>query len=204
MSAPDREIAPAGHDGEHAGAARRALLQPPASDLIRVGSRRWFLQTGLAGLASLSLPDLLRCRAQRPAAGGKAVILIWLSGGPSVSAYKTCNEFGEAGVENRADFSEIFIAGFVSNDTSQMDTFDLKPGHANGGPFNTALSLQHGAKICDAFSVIPFASGLLQEPVADAAMHFRQWQAPTVGPRGKKAGACARAGGLAAYVATPA
>src|SRR5436190_15369641 len=69
---------------------------------------------------------------------------------------------------------------------------------------NTALSLQHGAKICDAFSVIPFASGLLQEPVADAAMHFRQWQAPTVGPRGKKAGACARAGGLAAYVATPA
>ena len=69
---------------------------------------------------------------------------------------------------------------------------------------STALSLQHGAKICDAFSVIPFASGLLQEPVADAAMHFRQWQAPTVGPRGKKAGACARAGGLAAYVATPA
>src|SRR6266581_3566434 len=63
-----------------------ARLQPPASDLIRVGSRRWFLQTGLAGLASLSLPDLLRCRAQRPAAGGtgsKAVILIWLSGGPS-------------------------------------------------------------------------------------------------------------------------
>jgi uncharacterized protein (DUF1501 family) len=62
------------------------LLQPPASDLIRVGSRRWFLQTGLAGLAGLSLPDLLRRRAQgagRAAASRKAVILIWLSGGPS-------------------------------------------------------------------------------------------------------------------------
>ena len=36
-------------------------------DLIRVGSRRWFLQTGLAGIAGLSLPDLLRCRAQAAA-----------------------------------------------------------------------------------------------------------------------------------------
>jgi len=77
---------PARHDLEHAGAGRRALFQPPASDLIRVGSRRWFLQTGLAGLAGLSLPDLLRCRAQGAGSGSegrKAVILIWLSGGPS-------------------------------------------------------------------------------------------------------------------------
>jgi hypothetical protein len=60
-------------------------LQPPASDLIRVGSRRWFLQTGLAGLAGLSLPGLLRCRAEggAPRASRKAVILLWLSGGPS-------------------------------------------------------------------------------------------------------------------------
>src|SRR5262245_61021667 len=63
-----------------------ALLQPPASDLIRVGSRRWFLQTGFAGVAGLSLPGLLRCRAEGRATGDarrKAVILIWLSGGPS-------------------------------------------------------------------------------------------------------------------------
>ena len=65
----------------------RALLQPAASDVIRVGgSRRWFLQTGLAGITGLSFPDLLRCRAQgqtRDSASRKAVILIWLSGGPS-------------------------------------------------------------------------------------------------------------------------
>jgi hypothetical protein len=52
-----------------------------------VGSRRWFLQTGLAGLAGLSVPDLLRHRARaagpdRPTRRG-AVILFWLSGGPS-------------------------------------------------------------------------------------------------------------------------
>jgi uncharacterized protein (DUF1501 family) len=55
-------------------------------DLIKVGSRRWFLQTGIAGLAGLSLPDLLGCRAQTSTSGlapRKAVILIWLSGGPS-------------------------------------------------------------------------------------------------------------------------
>src|SRR5437867_5299430 len=76
----------AGHGLEHASAARLALLEPPASDLLRVGSRRWFLQTGLAGLAGVSLPDLMRCRVQGAASNGadrKAVILIWLSGGPS-------------------------------------------------------------------------------------------------------------------------
>src|SRR5499427_1684178 len=74
------------HDAEHAGAVCHSPLQPAASDLFRVGSRRWFLQTGLAGLAGLSLPDLLRRRAQGAAgshADRKAVILIWLSGGPS-------------------------------------------------------------------------------------------------------------------------
>jgi hypothetical protein len=38
-------------------------------------------------LAGLSLPELLRCRAKTTASGGsdrKAVILIWLSGGPKV------------------------------------------------------------------------------------------------------------------------
>jgi uncharacterized protein (DUF1501 family) len=70
---------PVRHALEHAGAP----LRPVASDLIRVGSRRWFLQTGFAGLAGLSMPDLLRCRAATGGASRKAVILIWLSGGPS-------------------------------------------------------------------------------------------------------------------------
>src|SRR5438876_10553393 len=74
------------HGADHAAASSHNPLQPSASDLIRIGSRRWFLQTGLAGIAGLTLPGLLRCRAEgsaRADASHKAVILIWLSGGPS-------------------------------------------------------------------------------------------------------------------------
>lgn len=51
---------------------------------IHVGSRRWFLQTGLAGLSGLTLSQMLSLQAaagQSPSK--KAVILFWLSGGPS-------------------------------------------------------------------------------------------------------------------------
>jgi hypothetical protein len=50
-------------------------------------SRRSFLQLGVAGMASVGLPQLLHARAQSsPTAGSKkntSVILIWLDGGPS-------------------------------------------------------------------------------------------------------------------------
>jgi hypothetical protein len=49
-----------------------------------MGSRRWFLQTGLAGITGLTLADTLRLRAANPIARErKSVILFWLSGGPS-------------------------------------------------------------------------------------------------------------------------
>jgi hypothetical protein len=51
------------------------------SNLIRVGSRRWFLQAGLAGLAGLSAAG--RVRAETAPSRKTAVILFWLSGGPS-------------------------------------------------------------------------------------------------------------------------
>jgi uncharacterized protein DUF1501 len=61
---------------------------PPPADMIRVGSRRWFLQAGMAGMAGLSLPTVLAARASvaassQPPKDRKAVILFWLSGGPS-------------------------------------------------------------------------------------------------------------------------
>ncbi len=63
-------------------------FSPAGGDILRVGStRRGFLQTGLAGLAGLSLPALLRNQALAVAAGQAkrktSVILFWLSGGPS-------------------------------------------------------------------------------------------------------------------------
>ncbi|MEQ8786949.1 MAG: DUF1501 domain-containing protein [Pirellulaceae bacterium] len=53
--------------------------------LIRVGSRRWFLQAGLAGLGALSLPQLqgLHAATSDSSSEAKSVILFWLSGGPS-------------------------------------------------------------------------------------------------------------------------
>ena len=72
----------------HAAGAQAHPLLPPMRDSVRIGSRRWFLQTGLAGLAGVSLADALRLSAQAaptsPAPQArKAVILFWLSGGPS-------------------------------------------------------------------------------------------------------------------------
>lgn len=63
-------------------------FSPARGDLMRVGStRRGFLQTGLAGLAGVSMPSLLQQQALAAAAGQgmskKNVILFWLSGGPS-------------------------------------------------------------------------------------------------------------------------
>ena len=52
-------------------------------NLICVGSRRWFLQTSLAGFGGLTLPALLRANEAAKASDRKAVILFWLSGGPS-------------------------------------------------------------------------------------------------------------------------
>src|SRR5689334_5200747 len=50
-------------------------------------SRRSFLKLGVAGMASVSLADVLRARAESAALGqapkNTSVILIWLDGGPS-------------------------------------------------------------------------------------------------------------------------
>lgn len=63
--------------------SRQQLASTPI-DGVRVGSRRWFLQTGLAGLAGLALPFAGRSLlAQNPPRERKAVIVFWLSGGPS-------------------------------------------------------------------------------------------------------------------------
>ena len=60
---------------------------PQTPEGLTVRSRRNMLKAGLAGVAGLSLPDLLRARAEG-ASGGKpvsnrSVILLWMTGGPS-------------------------------------------------------------------------------------------------------------------------
>ncbi len=61
-----------------------AWFGPRADRLIQVGSRRWFLQVGLAGIGGLTVSGLRRASAGADRVGKpKAVIQIWLSGGPS-------------------------------------------------------------------------------------------------------------------------
>ncbi|MFO0964553.1 MAG: DUF1501 domain-containing protein [Gemmataceae bacterium] len=75
---------PQSHRAQHNAQSSITRLLPPGPDLLRVGSRRWFLQTGLAGLAGLTLADTLRLQAAPSVSRDpKAVILFWLSGGPS-------------------------------------------------------------------------------------------------------------------------
>lgn len=50
--------------------------------ILRAGSRRWFLQAGAAGLAGLSAASGLAGNI-KPSVDRRAVILFWLSGGPS-------------------------------------------------------------------------------------------------------------------------
>jgi hypothetical protein len=71
------------HSASHAASSSAHALLPCGRDLIRVGSRRWFLQTGLAGFAGLSLANTLKARAEAGSVSKRAIILFWLSGGPS-------------------------------------------------------------------------------------------------------------------------
>ena len=78
------------------------------------GSRRHFLQTGLAGFASLSLPQLLRLRAQKSLQAGEtrtpgqlktAVIMVWQPGGCShIDSY---DPKPNGGSEYRGPFESI-------------------------------------------------------------------------------------------------
>src|SRR5262245_53497874 len=72
------------HSREHA----FSFLNGRAREGLTVFSRRSMLKASLAGLAGLTLPDLLQIRAEavkngKPIRGNKSVILLWMAGGPS-------------------------------------------------------------------------------------------------------------------------
>lgn len=91
------------HIQHHTG---RSPFAPAAQDLIRVGSRRWFLQTGLAGVGGLTLPTLLQAKAAQAASSKpKSVILFWLSGG--LSHIDSWDPKPDAPVEVRGPFGSM-------------------------------------------------------------------------------------------------
>lgn len=97
------------HSPDHA----FADLRPREREGLVVASRRGMLKAGLAGMAGLTLSDLLRVRGEaatsgRPVSGNKSVILLWMAGGPS--HIDTWDVKPERPPENRGPFSAISTA----------------------------------------------------------------------------------------------
>lgn len=96
-------------------------MQARRREGLAVCSRRGMLKAGIAGMAGLTLPGLLRARAEAAAAGrslnsNKSVILLWMAGGPS-----------------------------------HIDTWDPKPHRPpeNRGPFSVISTRLPGVQICE-------------------------------------------------------
>lgn len=89
-----------------------ASYYPLAREGLVVGSRRNMLKAGFAGLAGLSLPQLLQTRAAASESGQpmsrKSVILLWMTGGPS--HIDTWDPKPHRPFNNRGPFSPISTA----------------------------------------------------------------------------------------------
>jgi hypothetical protein len=76
------------HHHEHTADHAFASFNARRREGLTLVSRRSMLKASLAGMAGLTLPDLLRTRSEaaaagRPMGGNKSVILLWMAGGPS-------------------------------------------------------------------------------------------------------------------------
>lgn len=108
--------------------------QPLVHEGLTVLSRRNMLKAGFAGIAGLSLPDLLKARAQASLAGtpstNKSVILLWMTGGPS--HIDTWDPKPDRPFQNRGPFSTIdtsvpgiSICQHLPKQAAMMDQFTL-------------------------------------------------------------------------------
>jgi hypothetical protein len=80
-------------------------FRPLDREGLALVTRRNMLKAGLAGLAGLTVPDLLRQRAEAGAPRGKSVILLWMTGGPS--HIDTWDVKPDRPPENRGPFDTI-------------------------------------------------------------------------------------------------
>lgn len=82
-------------------------FNPLVREGLALPTRRNLLKAGLAGVAGLSVPTLLRQQAQAAGSArkGKSVILLWMTGGPS--QIDTLDPKPDRPVENRGPFGTI-------------------------------------------------------------------------------------------------
>ena len=101
--------------------------------------RREFLRTGLAGFSSLSLPGLLRLKAQAGITAKRAntaVIVVWLHGG--ASHLETYDPKPKAAAEFRGPYSPI------ATRTPGLEICELLPRHsAISDKFTILRSMVH-------------------------------------------------------------
>lgn len=110
-------------------------FHPRVREGLTLFSRRSMLKASLAGLAGLSLPSLLSLRSQAGAAGNglprrKAVILLWMTGGPS--HIDTWDVKPDMPYEVRGPFKDIptrlpgvHICEYLPKQAAMMDRFTL-------------------------------------------------------------------------------
>lgn len=118
------------HHSDHA----FANYYPLAKEGLVVGSRRNILKAGFAGMAGLSLPQLLKTRAIAAESGTpvsrKSVILLWMTGGPS--HIDTWDPKPDRPENNRGPFGHIstalpgtIVCEHLPKQAAMMDRFTL-------------------------------------------------------------------------------
>ncbi len=133
-----------------------AGLNPLVREGLTVVSRRNMLKAGLAGLAGLTVPDLLRVRTEaaqsgRAMVGHRSVILLWMTGGPS--HIDTWDPKPDRPENNRGPFAPIAtrvpgvaICEHLPKQAAMMDRFTLirsvDAAHSNHEP-NTVFQTGH-------------------------------------------------------------
>lgn len=124
---PPREPSCSGHSNPHA----FMFMNPRVQDGLVVHSRRSVLKTSLAGLGGLTLPGLMKLRAEgKAASSSKSVILLWMTGGPS--QIDTWDPKPDMPIEVRGPFKTIptklpgtHICEFLPKQAAMLDKFTI-------------------------------------------------------------------------------
>ncbi len=125
MSSPDHSCT--GHGAAHA----FTFMNPRVRDGVVVHGRRSVLKTSLAGLGALTLPGLMKLRAEgKTAKSNKSVILLWMTGGPS--HIDTWDPKPDRPIENRGPFKTIKtklpgvrICDYLPKQAAMLDKFTI-------------------------------------------------------------------------------
>ena len=108
-------------------------------------TRRAALKAGFLGLAGLGLPDYLRARQEQHSTGDRAVILVWLDGGPS--QLETYDPKPDAPAEYRGPFGVcktaipgVCVSALMPETAKRIDKVSLVRSlhHDNGDHFAAA------------------------------------------------------------------